>query len=269
VADVRDPHRTGVIRLTRTYLRVGVMNELQYRVNFVLELVQAALQVGTALVVLAIVFSHTDTLAGWTRPELLAVLGVYTLVRGLLDMFVQPNMERIVAEIREGKLDHALIKPADAQAIVSVREVRFWKVVDVLVGLVILIVAWVQLDRVHVADIASFVAMLAVGFVSLYCFWLLLATSAFWLVRIDEVQELFFGLYRAGQYPVGIYPGWLRAGLTFVVPLAFAVTVPAEAATSRLTWSTVAVATVTTLALVAVSRWCWQRGLRRYGGASS
>ncbi len=267
---MRDPDRTGVISLTRTYLRVGVMNELQYRVNFVLELVQAALQVGTALIVLAIVFSHTDTLGGWTRPELLAVLGVYTLVRGLLDMLVQPNMERIVAEIREGKLDHALIKPADAQAIVSVREVRFWKIVDVGVGSAILVVALVQLrDQVSPVDLGAFAVMLLIGFVSLYCFWLMLATSAFWLVRINEVQELFFGLYRAGQYPVGIYPGWLRAGLTFVVPLAFAVTVPAEAATSRLTWSTVVVATAATIVLVALSRLFWRRGVRRYGGASS
>lgn len=267
---MRDPHRTGVVRLTRTYLRVGIMNELQYRVNFVLEMVQALLQIGTALVVLGIVFSHTDTLAGWTRPQLLAVLGVYTLVRGMLNMVVQPNMERIVAEIREGKLDHALIKPADAQAIVSVREVRFWQIADVLVGFVVLVVAWVQLsDDISVADIGAFAVMLVVGFVSLYCFWLMLASSAFWLVRIDEIQELFFGLYRAGQYPVGIYPGWLRVGLTFVVPLAFAVTVPAEAATARLTWGAVFVAVGATAVLMVLSRWCWRRGVRRYGGASS
>jgi ABC-2 type transport system permease protein len=41
-------------------------------------------------------------------------------------------------------------------------------------------------------------------------------------------------LYRAGKYPIAMYPGWLRIGLTFLVPLAFAVTVPAEAITSRL-----------------------------------
>ena len=60
------------------------------------------------------------------------------------------------------------------------------------------------------------------GLVSIYCFWLMLASASFWLVRINEVQELFDGLFRAGQYPVGIYPGWLRYGLTFIVPLAFA-----------------------------------------------
>jgi ABC-2 type transport system permease protein len=86
---------------------------------------------------------------------------------------------------------------------------------------------------------------------------------------MDEVQELFDGVYRAGQYPVGIYPSWLKYGLTFLVPLAFAVTVPSEAVTSRLTWQAVAVAFASAVVLVVFSRWCWQRGLRRYGSASS
>ena len=266
----RHPDRAGAVRLTRTYLRVGIMNEMQYRINFVMEVVQSVLQIGTALVVLAIVFSHTDSLGGWSRNELLAVIGVYTLVRGLVKMFVQPNMERVVGEIREGKLDHALIKPADSQLLVSIRDVRFWQVADVLVGAIVVCVALVRLRAtVSAVDLAAFAVMLAVGSVSIYCFWLLLATAAFWLVRINEVQELFDGLYRAGQYPVGIYPGWLKVGLAFLVPLAFAVTVPAEAATGRLTWVAGAVSVVMTALLVVGSRWLWHRGLRRYDGASA
>jgi ABC-2 type transport system permease protein len=266
----RDPAQVSTRRLASTHLRVGIMNEMQYRINFVMALVQSLLQIGTSLAVLAIVFSHTDSLAGWSRSELLAVIGVYTLVRGLLNMFVQPNMERVVTEIREGKLDYALTKPADSQVLVSVRDVRFWQITEVLVGVVVVIVALVQLrSTLEALDVVAFVVMLAIGFVSIYCFWLVLATAAFWLIRINEVQELFDGLYRAGQYPVGIYPGWLKFGLTFLVPLAFAVTVPAEAATGRLTWNVVVVAGVATIVLVVFSRWFWRRGLRRYGGASA
>ena len=46
--------------------------------------------------------------------------------------------------------------------------------------------------------------------------------------------ELFDGIFQTGRWPVGIYPGWLRYSVTFLVPVAFAVTVPAEAVTSRL-----------------------------------
>ncbi|HVE18056.1 MAG TPA: ABC-2 family transporter protein, partial [Ilumatobacteraceae bacterium] len=200
----------------------------------------------------------------------LAVMGVFTLVGGIIRTFIQPNMQRVVEDVRQGKLDHALTKPADAQLLVSVREVRFWQLTDVLVGLAVLTVAVVQMrSTTQWHDLVAFVALLLSGLVSIYCFWLMLASASFWLVRINEVQELFDGVFKAGQYPVGIYPGWLRYGLTFIIPLAFAITVPSEAVTGRLAWQSVAVMIGFTIVLLAVSRWCWKRGLRRYGGASA
>ena len=83
------------------------------------------------------------------------------------------------------------------------------------------------------------------------------------------MQELFHGLFRSGQYPVGIYPAWMRFGLTFLVPIGFAITVPAEAATGRLDARTAVVALVAAVVLGLVSRWVWIRGLRRCGGASA
>jgi ABC-2 type transport system permease protein len=230
------------------------MNEMQYRINVFLQLLQSLLNVATALIVLAVVFSKTNELDGWTRPQLLAVMGVFTLVGGIIRTFIQPNMERTVNDVREGKLDFALTKPADAQ----------------LVGLVVLTVALFQLESItQWQDLLAFVVLLFSGLISIYCFWLMLASASFWLVRINEVQELFDGLFRAGQYPVGIYPGWLRYGLTFIVPLAFAITVPSEAVTGQLAWQSVVVMIGFTAVLLVLSRFCWKRGLRRYGGASA
>jgi ABC-2 type transport system permease protein len=266
----RDPERTGSARLAVTFLRVGIMTEAQYRVNFFIQLLQSLLNIAVGLVTLALLFAHTSDLKGWTRPQLLAVMGVFTLVGGLVRTFIQPNMQRVIQDVREGKLDFALTKPADAQVLISVREVSLWQLTDVLVGIAVLTVAMVQLrNSVDAGHIVAFVGLLGVGMVAIYSFWLLLATASFWLVRMDEVQELFEGLFRAGQYPVGIYPGWLRYGLTFLVPLAFAITVPSEAVTDRLTWPAVVVAVGSAVVLLGVSRWAWTRGLRRYGGASS
>jgi ABC-2 type transport system permease protein len=86
---------------------------------------------------------------------------------------------------------------------------------------------------------------------------------------MDELHELFEGVYQSGRWPVGIYPGWLRIGLTFLVPIAFAVTVPAEALAGRLTPGTLALAAAFGLALVAFTRWFWRFGLRHYSGASA
>ena len=33
-------------------------------------------------------------------------------------------------------------------------------------------------------------------------------TTAFWIVRMDEIHELWHGIYDTGRWPVTIYPGW-------------------------------------------------------------
>lgn len=259
-----------LLRLAGLFFRVGAMNELQYRVNFFIQLLQSAVAVTTGLVGLGLVYSHTTDLAGWTRPELLAVMGVHILMGGLITAVIQPNMERLMGDIQEGWLDYAIIKPVDTQILVSVRDIRVWQLVDVVVGSAVAGVAVSQLgSAVGPWQALGFVAALVLGALTLYSFWLILTSVAFWVVRVDQMVNLFQGVYAAGRWPVGIYPRWLRAGLTFLVPVAFAVTVPAEALTQRLTPATLAGAALLAAALLALARLVWRRGLRAYSGASA
>jgi ABC-2 type transport system permease protein len=258
------------LRLAGTFLRVGILNELQYRVNFVFSLVQSVIAVGTSLAVLALVFANTDELGGWSAGELLVVMGVYVLVGGLIRTLIQPNMQQLMADVQDGTLDFLLTKPADGQLLVSVRRVQLWQAVDVLVGAVLVVVAVVRLPTpVSVLDVLVFAVSLLLGAVAIYSFWLLLSTLAFWVTRLDPIVELFEGMYQAGRWPVSVYPGWLRVGFTVLVPLAFAVTVPASALTGRSTGWLLAGSVGFTAALALLTRWVWSRALRRYSGASA
>src|SRR5258708_38372312 len=125
------------LRLVGLFLRIGVLNELQYRANFWLQLLQSAIAVGTGLAVLGLVFSQTPALNGWSQPELLAVMGVHILMGGFIGALIQPSMERLRTDIREGAFDYVLTKPEDVQVLSSVREIRIWQAVDVIVGLVV------------------------------------------------------------------------------------------------------------------------------------
>jgi ABC-2 type transport system permease protein len=179
-------------------------------------------------------------------------------------------MDLLLEEVQRGTLDHALTRPADAQLLVSVRRVAVWQLVDVVLGLAVLVVALVQLDgALGVGEALAFVAMLSLGTLLVYAFWVILTSGAFWFVRMGEIHELFNGVFRVGSYPVTVYPRWLRWSLTFLVPVGFAVTVPAEALTDRLRWSTVALAVAVTAGALALARVVWRAGLRRYGSASS
>jgi ABC-2 type transport system permease protein len=259
-----------VFSLVRTFLRIGVMNEMQYRFNFFIQLLQSMVALGTGLVGLALVFEHTTDLAGWTRPELLAVMGVHILMGGVIRAAIQPNMQTLAGSIQDGTLDFALTKPVDSQVIVSIREFRMWQLVDVIMGFVVLGWAISELQGAFgFFGAIIFVIMLLLGGIMIYCFWLMLTSSAFWIIRVYEMINLFEGLYAAGRWPVSIYPGWLRSMLTFLVPVAFAVTVPSEILVGRVSVQTLLGAVALTIGLVVVARMVWRFGLRNYSGASA
>ena len=260
----------NAIRVSLLFFKLGVLNEMQYRVNFFVALFQAAIALVTGLVVLALVYSHTDELNGWSQSELLCLLGIQILMGGLIKMSIQPNMTRLIEDVREGKLDFALTKPEDAQVLVSVREVRIWSAVDLVSGAIVLTVGLSRItSSVGLADAASFAVALVFGVILIYCFWLVVATVAFWVVNMWHAVEHFDRVFQTGRWPVGIYPGWLRYSVTFLIPIAFAVTVPAEALTSRLEWQTLALAAGFTVVFFALARWFWRFGLTRYSGASA
>jgi ABC-2 type transport system permease protein len=259
-----------LLRLAWNYLKIGIFSELQYRVNFFIQLFQSFVALATGLIALALVFSYTSNLGGWTRPELLAVMGIYMLMSGLINSAIQPNMNRLLDDIHDGTLDFALIKPVDGQVLVSVREFRFWSLTDAIAGLAVLGVALSQLQtRVGLWQALGFVAALLLGGIMIYCFWLILTSIAFWVIRIYDIVGMFQSLFAAGRWPVSIYPDWLRLGLTFLVPVAFAITVPAEALTGRLTLLTLLGAVGLAVLLIALARLVWRLGMRKYSGASA
>lgn len=252
------------------HLRVTAHNELQYRSNFVLQVLQTAWQVIGGLVVVALVFGRTPELNGWRRAELLAAIGVFMVIGGVLRAVVFPPLARMIEDVGSGEFDHTLTMPADAQLLVSVRGVDIWQLADVVVGLVIVGIAIPALpSRFGVADAAAFVVLLAAGAAITYWMWMSLSCLAFWVVRMPWMGNLMHYVTRAAQYPIGIYPNWLRASMTFIVPLGIAVTAPAEAVASRLTWVTVGSVVIVTIGLGVGSRWIWRKALRRYSGASA
>ena len=258
------------LRLFGLYFKVGAMGEMQYRLNFFVQVFQSVLQLGTAIAGLAVIFTYTHSLGGWRPEEVLVLVGVYTLVGGMIGLVIYPSMEQFISSVRDGTLDFTLVKPVDAQLLISVHAVDIWKLIDIGLGIGVLVFALIRLGaQVGLSQAALFIGMLLTGSAIIYSFWLILATLSFWFVRVENILEIFRSMYEAGRWPVSLYPGWLRFILTFIVPVAFVTTVPAQALTGRLTPDTLLLAAVLAVVLFVVSRFFWKIGLRQYSGASA
>jgi ABC-2 type transport system permease protein len=258
------------LRLLGLFFRLGTMNEMEYRANFFLKMFQSFIALATALIGVWIVYSYTEQLGGWHADELLVLIGLYFLVGGLINSVVRPSMKLLMEQIWDGELDFTLTKPENLQFLISTRQVAIWQIVDTFVGVVVMAVGLIRLSaRVELWQALGFVFVLISGVVILYNFWLILSTLAFWTVRLENIILIFQSMYDAGRWPVGLYPQWLRFGMTFIVPVAFAVTFPAEVLIGRLSPLVVLGTVVLAVVHFFIASWFWSYGVKHYTGASA
>ncbi len=96
----------------------------------------------TALVPLLVVFDQRQEIAGWTFGEALLVIGWFTLLKAVLEGAMNPSLLSVVEHIRKGTLDFVLLKPADAQFLVSTAKFQPWRVTNVLAAGAIFVYAF-------------------------------------------------------------------------------------------------------------------------------
>ena len=161
-------------RLLWLNFRIGILTELEYRSNFWVQVFQSLLGVTTALGRLAVIFYHTNTLGTWSPNERLALLGVFYIMLGFINLVIQPSMSRLMTDMRKGTLDFTLTKPEDSQLLVSVRQVEVWKIVDLLLGLTIPVMALIRLgESIGILETLMFIGALVTGMAIVYSFALI------------------------------------------------------------------------------------------------
>jgi ABC-2 type transport system permease protein len=257
-------------RMFRMFALTELQFEMEYRLNFLLIFFEMCLVVGTSVAAVLVMFSHTETLNGWTLAQMLVLLGVYYLVQGSTSLLFEPSLQRLMGHIRDGTLDYHLLKPANPQFVLSTRHLRLIRTPDVLLGFGVLTVGLVNVGAdVTVIEASLFAVSLVCGLVLVYSLLLALVTLSFWFVRVDNVLTIFWAFTDAGRFPVTIYPGWLRWTLSTVVPIGIAVTVPAQAISGVSGIGGIALLALAAVVAFSAASAFWRFGLRSYTGASA
>jgi ABC-2 type transport system permease protein len=261
---------TRYLRLLGIQLRASLTVGLQYRVDFAVQGAMSLFWAGQVVVPLLVVYGQRQSVAGWTFDEALVVMGWFVLMKGVLEGGVNPSLTAVVEHIRKGTLDFVLLKPADAQFLVSTAKFAPWRVMDVLAGLAIMGIAFHRLGRWPTPDaVAGAAALLVCAIVILYALWILVISAAFYVVKIDNLSFLFLSIYDAARWPADVFRGILRIVFTVVIPLAIMTTFPARALLGRLAPSQGLTALLGALVFAGFARVVWLRSIGRYTSASS
>ena len=258
------------LRAVRAFWATSVAAEMEYPLNFVIELVSVLGNLAGSLFVLSLFYGPGRDLGGWSWEAALVVLGVYTLLDGITTTLLQPNLSTIVKHVQLGTLDFVLLKPIDSQLWLSARVLSPWGLPGILMGLgLILHGAATAGTALSLAGLAAALALLLASILILYSLWFVLAATSIWFVKVWNATEVLRSTLVAGRYPISVYPVALRTFFTFVLPVAFLTTVPAEALLGRGSGLWTGASLAVALVALAASRCFWRFALRFYTSASS
>jgi ABC-2 type transport system permease protein len=261
---------TRYVRIWGAQFRASVAAAMQYRANFVIELTVGLAWNALSLLPLLVLFDQRESVAGWDRPSALMVMAYFMAVNAVLEGVIGPSLVQLINGIRTGSFDYVLLKPADAQFLVTATTYAPEKVFSLLAAIAIAVYAFAE--RGHgprLVELALGLGLFLAGVIAVSSLWIACAAITFWVVRLESLLHLLGSVFDAARWPVHVYRGVWRIVLTFVIPLAIMTTFPAMAMLGRLDARTATATVAGVLATVVISRLVWRTAIRNYTSASS
>jgi len=252
-------------KLFGIFFLTALAARMEYRANFLIALVIVSLESLGMLLGLYLFYQNGYDLGGWRWQEALAVMGSARFLEGVFVSWLNPNLQRISERVQEGTLDFVLLKPVDSQFWVSTESFTVWGLPSFLVAGLLLGYASVTVGL----ELPYLLLALALASLLFYSLAFTLATTTIWFVKLYNVVNVLGAVLWNAQYPVTAYDRPFRLFMTYVLPVYFMTTVPAELALGRKGPEILIPLGLLALALFLFSRAFWRFALRSYGSASS
>lgn len=250
--------------------RASIVREMEFRANFIAGIIRQIVWLFVFVLTIEIVFSHTNSLAGWERPEVLIILALSRLVEGIMSSLFIRNIMELPQIVHDGKFDFHLTKPVPVQFYTAFRRTNIEQVGSIIGGLALFIYALsIRADTIPITTLLSFLVITVAGIVIYYSLLMIFATLVFHLERLEFLWSFNTLLSEPLTVPFDIFPARAQLALTYFIPIAFVVFVPAEILTDRVNSSLIPVAIAFAIFFLFVANLAWRVGLRRYSSASS
>lgn len=251
-------------------VRASIVREMEFRGNFIMGLIRQLLWLGAFLLLIELIFYNTTSLAGWNREEVLIVLGLSRLIEGFMGVVFVGNIIRISDLVQKGTFDFILARPLPKQFSAFFSRVDIGAIGNTLAGIAVVAYALVKLPgAVSFTQLGLALLLAALGITIYYSLLVSIASLVFYIERIESLWSFNNLFSEPLTVPFDVLPRGPRIALTYFLPIAFVVFVPAQALTERFTWSQLPFAIGITVVFFAFANLVWRAGLRRYSSASS
>jgi ABC-2 type transport system permease protein len=270
--------KTGMLSNPRRYATIyaalwknSVARELGFKSNFILWIIVEMLWFALQLAFFNVIYSHTNSIAGWSRWEVVLLVGASHFIQQIFTAFFLVNCTHLSELVRTGKLDFMLLLPVNTRFLVSMRQVDLGGFVNAASAVAVMMFA---LNRLGITPgfgaVLGFFALSVCAVLLHYSLMMILAATSFYTVRAQGIVWGYYNMFNIARMPEGAFRGLFRAVFTFVVPITLVANVPAKTLAHKMvTWQGPVSLIVITAVWFLFSELFWRFSIRRYTSASS
>lgn len=251
------------------FFRASLTADLEFRANFFTRIVTDIFWYAAQIFTFEVLYLYTDQIGDWSRSETRVFLGVLFVIDALYMILFSEGLDHLSETVRKGTLDLLLTKPVNSQFIVSLQRTATANFANLFLGVAWLLWSLWKLEGFHWARALWLFLAIPSGVTIIYGLKFAFASSAVIFTRAENIQYLWYHLYKLGMRPDNIYVPWLKLVVLTFVPVGLIASVP-----SRLVLNTADPRLILWVVFVAFlvlmgSAKLWNFTLRQYTSASS
>ncbi len=258
------------LRIWLASARYAMVRTLMFRFDFVLWSAVEFTWMVVNLLLVQVIYQHTSSVAGWSKYEMLLLVGTSMIIQRLFTGFFWSNLFEVGRNVRTGHFDFYLAQPGNPLFMISTRKLDPDGLVNSLVGFAVVFYSVRELGLHPGAfDIACYVLLVGCGVLIHYSVMVTIVALPFWIINSQGIEGSYFTLFQFSRLPREAFRGLASLLFVYLLPAVVVSNVPANVL--RHGFQPVPVAWMAGIAFgwFAVSVLLFQAGLRRYASASS
>jgi len=258
------------LRIWLAGARYSVVRSMMFRGDFIMWGLVELFWMFVNIVAIAVIYQHTDSIAGWSKYEMLLLLGTSMLVQRMLMGFFWSNLFELGRNIRSGYFDFFLAQPGHPLFMVSTRKIDLDSLLNIFVALAIVIYAARELGLdPSFGSLAAYALFVICGLILSYSMLLIVVSISFWTIGSQGMEGGYFTLAEFSRLPREAFSGVASVIFVWILPAVVISNAPARALISGFDLTSTLWILGATAVWLFIAITVFNRGLRRYNSASS
>lgn len=173
--------------------------------------------------------TQTKGLGGYNRDQIMIFFLTFNLIDITTQMFFR-GVYYFRDQVVSGTFDFTLVKPINTLFRVMSRQTDFFDLTT-LIALVGFIAWFLPHSTIEIIpqDVLLFLMFLTLSFLIAFSFHVVVVAICIITTEVDHTIMIYRDLTQMGRIPIDVYAQPVRLALTYVIPIAIMITVPAQA----------------------------------------